>query len=68
MIKYIDGDLVKEAELFDVIAHCCNCFCTMGAGIAPQIKNKFPDAYVADFTPAMTMTDGTDFSVLINGK
>jgi len=48
MIKYIDGDLVKEAELFDVIAHCCNCFCTMGAGIAPQIKAKFPDAYAAD--------------------
>ena len=50
MIKYIDGDLVKEAELFDVIAHCCNCFCTMGAGIAPQIKAKFPDAYAADCT------------------
>ena len=48
MIKYIDGDLVKEAELFDVIGHCCNCFNTMGAGIAPQIKAKFPDAYAAD--------------------
>lgn len=48
MIKYIDGDLVKDAELFDVIAHCCNCFCTMGAGIAPQIKHKFPEAYEAD--------------------
>jgi O-acetyl-ADP-ribose deacetylase (regulator of RNase III) len=48
MIKYIDGDLVKDAELFDVIAHCCNCFCTMGAGIAPQIKTKFPEAYKAD--------------------
>ena len=50
MIKYIDGDLVKEAELFDVIAHCCNCFCTMGAGIAPQIKAKFPEAYIVDCT------------------
>ena len=48
MIKYIDGDLVKEAELFDVIAHCCNCFCTFGAGIAPQIKAKFPEAYLVD--------------------
>jgi O-acetyl-ADP-ribose deacetylase (regulator of RNase III) len=48
MIRYIDGDLVKNAEDFEVIAHCCNCFCTMGAGIAPQIKNKFPDAYAAD--------------------
>jgi O-acetyl-ADP-ribose deacetylase (regulator of RNase III) len=48
MIKYIDGDLVKDAELFDVVAHCCNCFCSMGAGIAPQIKNKFPEAYEVD--------------------
>lgn len=50
MIKYIDGDLIKEAELFDVIAHCCNCFCTFGAGIAPQIKAKFPEAYEVDCT------------------
>jgi O-acetyl-ADP-ribose deacetylase (regulator of RNase III) len=48
MIKYIKGDLVRDAEDFDVIAHCCNCFCTMGAGIAPQIKAKFPEAYEAD--------------------
>lgn len=48
MIKYIDGDLVKESHLFDVIAHCCNCFTNMGAGIAPQIKHKFPEAYAAD--------------------
>jgi O-acetyl-ADP-ribose deacetylase (regulator of RNase III) len=50
MIKYIEGDLVKDADNYDVIAHCCNCFCTMGAGIAPQIKHKFPEAYAADCT------------------
>jgi O-acetyl-ADP-ribose deacetylase (regulator of RNase III) len=33
---------------FDVIAHCLTVFCTMGAGIAPQIKSKFPDAYIVD--------------------
>ncbi len=33
---------------FDVIVHGCNCFCTMGAGIAKQIKNTFPAAYEAD--------------------
>jgi O-acetyl-ADP-ribose deacetylase (regulator of RNase III) len=29
MIKYIDGDLLKFSDegIFDVIAHCCNCFC-----------------------------------------
>jgi O-acetyl-ADP-ribose deacetylase (regulator of RNase III) len=48
MIRYITGDLVKDAEQFDVIAHCANCYCTMGAGIAPQIKAKFPEAYAAD--------------------
>jgi O-acetyl-ADP-ribose deacetylase (regulator of RNase III) len=50
MIKYIDGDLVKMAKNgdFDVIFHCCNCFCVMGSGIAPQIKNAFPEAYVVD--------------------
>lgn len=26
---------------FDVIAHGCNCFCVMGAGIAPQMAKAF---------------------------
>ena len=25
MIKYVDGDLLKLADNFDVIAHGCNC-------------------------------------------
>lgn len=33
---------------FDVIVHGCNCFCTMGAGIAKGIKQNFPEAYEAD--------------------
>lgn len=48
MIKYTTGDLVKQSDDFEVIAHCCNCFCTFGAGIAPQIKNKFPEAFAVD--------------------
>jgi len=50
MIKYLDGDLVKMAKNgdFDVIGHCCNCFNTMGSGIAPQIKEAFPEAYIVD--------------------
>ena len=50
MIKYIDGDLLDLASKgeFDVIGHCCNCFHSMGAGIAPQIKAKYPEAYAAD--------------------
>ena len=44
------GDLIKLALRgdFDVIVHGCNCFCTMGAGIALAIKSTFPDAYQAD--------------------
>ncbi len=48
MIRYVDGDLVRDAASYEVIAHCCNCFCKMGAGIAPQIKHKFPEAYEVD--------------------
>lgn len=44
-MKYneIKGDLIKLAQIgtFDVIAHGCNCHCTMGAGIAPQMARAF---------------------------
>ena len=44
-MKYneIKGDLIKLAQRgkFDVIAHGCNCFCQMGAGIAPQMAKAF---------------------------
>lgn len=42
-MKIIKGDLIKLAleGKFDVIAHGCNCFCTMGAGIAPQMAKAF---------------------------
>ena len=38
-----DGDLIKLAKEghFDVITHGCNCFCQMGAGIAPQMAKAF---------------------------
>ena len=44
------GDLIQKAKAgeFDVIIHGCNCFCTMGAGIAKTIKQVFPAAYQAD--------------------
>lgn len=49
-MKTAKGNLIKLAEdgEFDVIVHGCNCFCTMGAGIAKSIKQKFPAAYKAD--------------------
>lgn len=48
--KYKVGDLieaVKSGEV-NVFAHGCNCFCTMGSGIAPLIKEAFPKMYAAD--------------------
>lgn len=46
----IKGNLINFAEegLFDVIIHGCNCFCTMGAGIADEIRSRHPSAYTAD--------------------
>ena len=50
MLKIINGDLIKLALAgeFDVIVHGCNCFNTMGAGIAKTIRQTFPEAYEAD--------------------
>ena len=49
-MKCIEGDLLKLANQghFDVIIHGCNCFCTMGAGIAKAIRDQYPAAYEAD--------------------
>jgi O-acetyl-ADP-ribose deacetylase (regulator of RNase III)/nucleoside 2-deoxyribosyltransferase len=39
----ITGDLIELAKAgrFDVIAHGCNCFCTMGRGLAPKMAKEF---------------------------
>lgn len=50
MIKYKKGCLIKafkEGEV-NVIAHCCNCFNTMGTGVAKSIAKAFPQAVEAD--------------------
>lgn len=45
-MKVITGDIIKLAEQgkFDVIIHGCNCEASMGAGLALQIKESYPDA------------------------
>ena len=75
----INGDLVKMAKLgkFDVIVHGCNCFNTMGSGIALRIKQEFPEAYEVDYatevgderklgtiTTAAISRDGMNFVVV----
>ena len=49
-MKEITGNLIQYAKMgsCDVLVHGCNCFCTMGSGIAKQIRNHFPEAYEAD--------------------
>lgn len=49
-IKEIKGDLIQlfKEKKFDIIVHGCNCFNVMGAGIASQIKQEFPEAFEAD--------------------
>lgn len=42
-MKIIEGDLIKMAlnRKFNVIVHGCNCFCSMGAGIAVNMASTF---------------------------
>lgn len=49
-LKHASGDLIALAKdgQFDVIVHGCNCFCTMGSGIAGQVREQIPDAYSVD--------------------
>ncbi len=49
-MKYIKGNLVKmfTAGEVDVMVHGCNCFNTMGSGIAKQIRAEYPIVYTAD--------------------
>lgn len=50
MLKYKVGCLIEAATTgeVNVIAHQCNCFNTMGSGIAPLIAKAFPLAEKAD--------------------
>lgn len=49
-MKSISCDLIQLAENghFDLIAHGCNCYCTMWAGIAKAVMEVFPSAFEAD--------------------
>ena len=49
-LKHRRGNILDMAEAgeFDIVVQGCNCFNTMGGGIAAQIAVKFPDARLAD--------------------
>lgn len=49
-MKTVKGDLLAMAKdgQFDIIVQGCNCHNVMGSGIAKQIRDQFPDAWIAD--------------------
>ena len=47
-MKITEIDLNIVNAHVDIIAHCCNCFCTMGSGVALAIRQKYPEAYETD--------------------
>jgi len=47
-LYYISGDLLRDLKNFDAIVHGCNCFCSMGAGIAAGVAKIFPEATAID--------------------
>jgi O-acetyl-ADP-ribose deacetylase (regulator of RNase III) len=50
IVSTIKGDLIKIAQTgkYSAIVHGCNIHCTMGAGIAPQIAEAWPQARDVD--------------------
>ena len=67
----IEKDCNLLLEPLDAIGHFCNAHCTMGAGIALRIKEKYPDAYDADLKTMRGDRDklGTfSYAILPNNK
>lgn len=50
MLKHTKGNLLDLAEAgeFDIVVQGCNCFNTMGGGIAREIKERYPMAALVD--------------------
>lgn len=48
--KYIKGDIVSLFLEGDIIAHGCNCFHTMGSGVAGQLAKAYPPILAIDKT------------------
>ncbi|MBD3858346.1 macro domain-containing protein [Bacillus sp. 28A-2] len=43
MLKTVDGNILEASE--DIICHQVNCKGVMGAGLAKQIKSKYPNVF-----------------------
>jgi len=51
-IIYKKGNLLDQTSNLDLIGHGCNCFLSMGAGIAKEVRLRFKDAHLADLKTA----------------
>ena len=49
-MKEIEGDIVSLIKTgnYDTVVHGCNCFHTMGNGVALSLRNAFPEVQQAD--------------------
>jgi O-acetyl-ADP-ribose deacetylase (regulator of RNase III) len=49
-MKELIGDIIEMGleQKIELLIHGCNCFHTMGAGIAVGVRKTFPEAYEAD--------------------
>lgn len=72
--REIEGNLITMAQEgdFDVIAHGCNCFCAMRAGIAPQMAKAFDcDIFPGEsstFRGSMSKLGNIDYQEKLLGK
>lgn len=67
MIKEVQSCVFEQFEKIENcgLVHQCNCFCVMGAGVAKEVKKRYPSAYRADcmYSFAGDETKLGDFSV-----
>lgn len=68
MLYHINGDLLESD--CTVIMHQANCFSTMGAGIAKQIANKYPQVEEHDRLFELSPEErlGKFSAIIIDGK
>jgi O-acetyl-ADP-ribose deacetylase (regulator of RNase III) len=71
VLKHAKGNLLDlaEAGAFDIVVQGCNCFNTMGGGIAREIRERYPvAALVDDETLKGDYTKLGNFTTAFTGK
>ena len=75
IVKTVNGDIISmfKNRDFDVMLHGCNCFHTMGAGVAGRIAKAYPEALISDKSTEYGIdklgcysTASTNYGVIVN--